>query len=158
MASEMRADGFIDRSQAFDAIGSTRPCALPLTPLFRSWHPEPRFTAESSANWRGYQGTWEIIGTDLFLTDFSGILEQNSDPAESAAVGVLDVEFLDAASNPRDHRDKAATYWRQAVAHLDSLPKDEHGESISDQTHALFGDDTGFIQTATAETSTSMLS
>ena len=35
--------------------------------------------------------------------------------------------------------------WKQAVAHLDSLPKDEHGESISDQTHPLFGDDTGFI-------------
>jgi hypothetical protein len=122
-----------------------RLCALPLTPLFRSWHPEPLFIAESSANWRGYQGTWEIIGTDLFLTAFSGILEQNSDPAESAAVGVLDVEFLDVASNPADLRDKAAICWKQAVAHLDSLPKDEHGESISDQTHPLFGDDTGFI-------------
>jgi hypothetical protein len=50
-------------------------CALPLALLFRSWRPEPRFMAESSANWRGYRGSWEIVGTNL-----SEVFE-NEDPA-----------------------------------------------------------------------------
>ena len=49
--------------------------ALPLALLFRSWRPEPRSMAESSANWRGYRGSWEIVGTDL-----SEVFE-NQDPA-----------------------------------------------------------------------------
>ena len=58
-------------------------CALPLAPLFRSWRPEPRFMAESSANWRGYRGSWEIVGTDLFPTDFTATPVRNDDPTES---------------------------------------------------------------------------
>jgi hypothetical protein len=54
-------------------------CALPLALLFRSWRPEPRFMAESSANWRGYRGSWEIVGTDL-----SEVFE-NEDPASNTS-------------------------------------------------------------------------
>lgn len=115
-------------------------CALPLAPLFHSWRPEIRFEVESSANWRGYQGSWEIVGTDLFLTDFTGTPVQNGDPKQPgpAALPII-------AHGPDVANEKAVARWKKAVAHLDGLPKDANGESVPDRSSSPVHDDDGFV-------------
>lgn len=110
-------------------------CALPLAPLFRSWRPAPRFGAEISST------SWEIVGTDLFLTDFNGTPVRNDDPTESGLVALpIIAHGINDAGN-----EEAAERWKNAVAHLERMPKDDHGESISEEAYCPIRDDDGFL-------------
>jgi len=75
-------------------------CALPLAPLFRSWRPAPRFGAEISST------SWEIVGTDLFLTDFQrdSRTERRSDGIRSRGVAIIAHGINDAGNEEAAER------------------------------------------------------
>ena len=49
-------------------------CSEPLESFFRFGGVRPDFAERSTALWRGYTGTWEIIDDRLYLIDLSGTL------------------------------------------------------------------------------------
>jgi len=46
----------------------------PLEPYWNDEHPRPRFPSRTTANYRGYVATWEIVGDELYLTDIEGFV------------------------------------------------------------------------------------
>lgn len=46
----------------------------PLTSYFEQGGVKPDFRATSTANWRGYVGTWEVLGDRLYLVSLKGWL------------------------------------------------------------------------------------
>jgi hypothetical protein len=56
-----------------------RLCELPLTDYFAlSGLRPPKFRVETTANWRGYVGTWEIKNSRLYLVNIAGVYEDGS--------------------------------------------------------------------------------
>lgn len=56
-----------------------RLCELPLSAYFALSGPSsPGFRAESTANWRGYVGTWDIKASRLYLVGIAGTYEDGS--------------------------------------------------------------------------------
>ena len=49
-------------------------CSEPLGDYFTLSGVNPRFESPSSANWRGYVGTWEIVDGRLYLVELHGAL------------------------------------------------------------------------------------
>jgi hypothetical protein len=54
-------------------------CTNPLNDYFVMGGFNPRFESTSTALWRGYVGSWEIVADRLYLVDLSGTLEDGSD-------------------------------------------------------------------------------
>ena len=50
-------------------------CTNPLSDYFALGGTNPGFESSCTALWRGYVGTWEIIGERLYLTGLTGTLE-----------------------------------------------------------------------------------
>jgi hypothetical protein len=53
--------------------------STPLEDYFEQGGQKPRFVALSSALWRGYVGTWEIVADRLYLTEITGKLYGGGD-------------------------------------------------------------------------------
>lgn len=53
-------------------------CDTPLGLYFHLSGSRPNFYSESTACWRGYVGTWEIIDNRLYLTDIDATLEDGT--------------------------------------------------------------------------------
>jgi hypothetical protein len=53
-------------------------CTEPLEAYFESGVPRPRFRATSTALWRGYVGTWEVVDNRLYLVGLRGELEDGT--------------------------------------------------------------------------------
>jgi len=51
----------------------------PLTDYFELGGIKPDFQATSSANWRGYVGTWEVVGDRLYLVALRGWLRNGQE-------------------------------------------------------------------------------
>jgi hypothetical protein len=66
---------------------------------------------------------------------------RNDDPTES---GLVALPIIAHGPNGAGN-EEAAARWKKAVAHLEGLPKDDHGESISDQAYLPIRDDDGFL-------------
>lgn len=54
-------------------------CTEPLEEYFAQGGHNPGFYMTSTANWRGYQGKWEILDDRLYLIEFIGNLGNNED-------------------------------------------------------------------------------
>jgi hypothetical protein len=78
---------------------------------------------------------------DLFLTGFDGAPERSDDPTESGQAALPMI----ALGPESDRNEEAAVRWKKAVEYLEGLPKDAHGESISDQAYWPFRDDDSFL-------------
>lgn len=50
-------------------------CTNPLTDYFELGGDQPRFVATSTALWRGYIGSWEIVDKRLYLVALEGVLQ-----------------------------------------------------------------------------------
>jgi len=55
-------------------------CSEPLDDYFRLSGEKPPFRSDSTALWRGYEGTWELLGERLYLVALRGTFE-NGTPA-----------------------------------------------------------------------------
>lgn len=53
-------------------------CSQPLADYFMMVGARPSFETKSSACWRGYTGTWEIVDDRLYLIELRGVLEDGS--------------------------------------------------------------------------------
>ncbi len=54
-------------------------CANPLDDYFDLGGQKPPFVASSTALWRGYVGSWEIVDGRLYLVALEGLLEDGSE-------------------------------------------------------------------------------
>ena len=54
-------------------------CTNPLSDYFALGGTNPGFEPSCTALWRGYVGTWEIIGERLYLTGLTGTLEDGTE-------------------------------------------------------------------------------
>ncbi|MBF0400379.1 MAG: hypothetical protein HQL90_06380 [Magnetococcales bacterium] len=54
-------------------------CSNPLSDYFAMGGINPRFSSNCTALWRGYIGSWEIVGDRLYLIGLTGTLEDGSD-------------------------------------------------------------------------------
>lgn len=54
-------------------------CNTPLDDYFAFGGEHPKFESNCTALWRGYVGTWEIIGGRLYLVGLEGTLESGDD-------------------------------------------------------------------------------
>jgi hypothetical protein len=54
-------------------------CTTPLEDFFAAGEARPDFMFQSTALWRGYVGSWEIIDDHLYLTGLSGKLKSGQD-------------------------------------------------------------------------------
>ncbi|HMM54214.1 MAG TPA: hypothetical protein PKC23_04240 [Candidatus Desulfobacillus sp.] len=54
-------------------------CANPLDDYFDLGGEKPPFVASSTALWRGYVGSWEIVDGRLYLVGLEGLLEDGSE-------------------------------------------------------------------------------
>jgi len=112
-------------------------CALPLAPLFDSWSPPPllELSADvwSSCNSREYRGTWEILGSKLYLTNYEGTItcREGGDRPE--------VVVNNAA------RAEKESAWRELILHLDALPENDAGERMADQHRSYVKEKDGFM-------------
>lgn len=53
-------------------------CEMPLNAYFALTGVSPKFQVETTACWRGYVGSWEIIDSRLYLVDIGGRYEDGS--------------------------------------------------------------------------------
>ncbi len=68
--------------------------ANPLTDFFEQGGINPGFQSTSTALWRGYVGTWEIVADRLYLVALKGVLESGEDAnLESVFPGYPDRVF-----------------------------------------------------------------
>ncbi|MCM4172460.1 hypothetical protein DHD32_13280 [Arenibacter sp. TNZ] len=51
----------------------------PLAAYLKELQPKPKLILFSTACWRGYIGSWELINNQLYLIDFSGKIEDGND-------------------------------------------------------------------------------
>jgi hypothetical protein len=108
-------------------------CSLPLAPLFRSWQPQPRFGSWNTANWRGYQGSWEIGASKLYLVGFSGFPATNNEMCTDDMPWKLKYQ--------REARDRCGGI----LAEIKKLPKDHDGFLICPDLRSPVGDEDGFL-------------
>jgi hypothetical protein len=54
-------------------------CSEPLNDYFSFGGEKPDFVSPSTALWRGYTGTWEIVNDRLYLIELAGHLEDGSE-------------------------------------------------------------------------------
>jgi hypothetical protein len=66
-------------------------CTNPLSDYFAMGGVNPRFESHSTALWRGYVGSWEIIDDRLYLIGLNGTLEDGTD----ASLSTIFPEFPD---------------------------------------------------------------
>lgn len=55
-------------------------CTTPLSGYFAMGGINPRFESNCTALWRGYVGSWEIVGDRLYLIGLTRPLEDGTDP------------------------------------------------------------------------------
>ena len=66
-------------------------CTNPLSDYFAMGGFSPKFQSTSTALWRGYVGSWEILDERLYLIGLDGILEDGTD----ASLATVFPEFPD---------------------------------------------------------------
>lgn len=66
-------------------------CTDPLEIFFEMSGLQPEFEATSTALWRGYVGTWEVLNKRLYLVDLNGTLKSG----EIANIATIFPEFPD---------------------------------------------------------------
>jgi hypothetical protein len=132
-------------------------CAFPLAPLFHSWPSEPRFWAATSANWRGYRGSWESTGGKLYLTGFAATLEPEEDRRVSLpwrSKEDNDLIWGDQTVHPSKSSKneiasvlarQAAERWKDTIRQLGALSIDESGYSVAPRFRSPVSDDDGFL-------------
>ena len=58
-------------------------CTNPLSDYFAMGGTNPRFESNCTALWRGYVGSWEIVGDRLYLIGLTGTLEDGTDATQA---------------------------------------------------------------------------
>ena len=113
-------------------------CTNPLDDYFAMGGTSPRFQATTTALWRGYVGTWEIVDNRLYLVSLDATLEDGTDATlETVFPGFKDRVFAHWYSGtirvPQGkqleyvHMGYASTYEKDLLLHI------ERGVVISTQ-------------------------
>lgn len=108
---------------------------LPLDLLFRFIDEKPQFAPTSTANWRGYTATWEIIDDQLFLVGVHGKIEK---PTKKK------ISFRSYGWGPNNPQDSS---YEALVKKLIDLPTGQDGTKIADSSWSATAvkEDNGFI-------------
>ncbi|MGJ1366323.1 hypothetical protein [Sphingobacterium spiritivorum] len=83
------SEEFIYKGRTYQGIYSE-----PLRQYLHSRGIKDDFVGICSANWRGYNGTWSIENSKLYLKDFSGGIRYKLDPTDKSAFAKSEIRFV----------------------------------------------------------------
>lgn len=83
------SEEFIYKGRTYQGIYSE-----PLSQYLHSRGIKDDFVGICSANWRGYNGTWLIENTKLYLKDFSGGIRYKLDPTDKSAFAKSEIRSV----------------------------------------------------------------